>query len=165
MPDQQKKDLFARIVEEQSKRNKPGPKGEAVWGTVTKKGKVIGRQRVVVPPDEVEHLASLGCTNKEIAEYFQVSESTLAYNFTIDLTKGRHQLRTTLRQAQLRTALTGNAAMLIWLGKNILGQTDNGLAGDSTKVLPWTDDDIIDAEEVEDFPEDLPADYPEDIKL
>ena len=154
MPDQHK-DLFARIVEEQSKQNKPGPKGEAVWGTVTKKGIVVGRQKIIVPPDEIEHLASLGCTDKEIADYFQVNENTLRYNFSVYLTKGRHQLRTTLRQAQLRHALNGSAALLIWLGKNILGQTDNGLAGDSTKVLPWTDDDIIDADTVDNL-EDLP---------
>jgi hypothetical protein len=160
MPDQQKKDLFTRIVEQQALKKKPGPKGEAVWGVVTKKGKVVGRMKIVVPPDEVEHLASLGCTDKEIADYFGVAENTLRYNFSVDLVKGRHQLRTTLRQAQLRHALNGNAALLIWLGKNILGQSDTGLGSDSNKILPWTDDDVIDAdvEELEEINEEHTSD-------
>ena len=156
---------MAAVEKQNAQQKKPGPKGVDVWGTITKKGKVVGRAKVVVPPDEVEHLASLGCTDKEIADYFCVAENTLRYNFSVDLTKGRHQLRTTLRQAQLRHAINGNAALLIWLGKNILGQSDSGLGSDSNKVLPWTDDDVIDAdvEEVEDFPGDLPEDYPQDI--
>ena len=147
---------------QQAQRSKPGPKGNEVWGVITKMGKVVGRKKTVVPPDEVEHLASLGCTDKEIADYFQVAETTLRYNFSVDLTKGRHQLRTTLRQAQLRHAINGNAALLIWLGKNILGQSDSGLGADSAKVLPWTDDDVVDVD-VDALPADLPADYPEDI--
>jgi hypothetical protein len=121
-------------------RQRPGPKGNEVWGQLIKKGKVVGRQRVIVPPDEVEHLASLGCTNKEIAEYFAVDDSTLARNFAVELTKGRHNLRTRLRQAQLRVALEGNPTMLIFLGKCLLGQNESGMS-DSNQPLPWSDDD------------------------
>jgi AraC-like DNA-binding protein len=103
-------------------------------------GLIVGRDKKIIPQPEVEHLASLGCTDKDIAEWFGVSESTLRYNFSFELTKGRHQLKTSLRQAQLKTALTGNATLLIWLGKNILGQTDSPQSVDD-KVLPWNDDD------------------------
>jgi DNA-binding CsgD family transcriptional regulator len=137
---------MAAVEKQNAQQSKPGPKGEAVWGVITKRGIVVGRKKVIVPPDEVEHLASLGCTDKEIADYFDVSESTMRYNFSVYLTKGRHQLRTTLRQAQLRHAINGNAALLIWLGKNILGQSDTGLGSDSNKILPWTDDEVIDAD-------------------
>lgn len=131
---------------------KTGPKGEPVWGEKTIRGIVVGRNKTVVPPEEIEHFASLGCTDREISTYFGISESTLRYNFSDYLTKGRHQLKVTLRQAQLRTALEGNATLLIWLGKNILQQTDTGAFADEVRPLPWSDtfdQDVIEAVEVE----------------
>jgi len=127
-------------------KSKPGPKGGA-WGEVVKRGIMIGRNATVVPPDEVEHLASLGCTDAEIARYHGVKEDTLRRHFEEYLTRGRHQLRTTLRQAQLRVALEGNPTMLIWLGKNLLNQNEQGQGTDEKRPLPWSDslvDDDID---------------------
>lgn len=136
---------------ESNDKAKPGPKGIPKWGTVTKEGIIVGRQGIIVPPDEIEHLASLGCTDREIADYFKVSESTLRYNFSDYLLKGRYQLRNTLRQAQLKVALEGNPTMLIWLGKNILQQNDSGTTSDVKRPLPWTDDIEEDSiEETED---------------
>jgi hypothetical protein len=113
---------------------------EPKWGEKTIVGIVVGRNKTVVPPEEVEHLASLGCTDREIANYFEISESTLRYQLSSYLTKGRHQLRTTLRQAQLRVALEGNPTLLIWLGKNILQQNDAGTTSEDARPLPWTDE-------------------------
>lgn len=110
-------------------------------------GLIVGRDKKIVPQPEVEHLASLGCTDRDIAEYFGVSESTLRYNFSSELIKGRHQLKTSLRQAQLRVALDGNPTMLIWLGRNVLGQNENIYATDDNKVLPFTDDELDDSQE------------------
>lgn len=132
---------------------KTGPKGDVKWAEKTVRGIVVGRNKIVVPPEEVEHQASLGCSDREIAQYFGVAESTLRYNFSEYLIKGRHQLKVTLRQAQLRTALEGNATLLIWLGKNILQQTDTGAYSDEIKPLPWTDD-IDDAVVAEDQDQD-----------
>lgn len=120
--------------------NKPGPTGEHKWAVKTVKGIVVGRNKIIVPPEEVEHQASLGCTDREIANYFDVHENTLRYNFKEFLTKGRHNLKTSLRQAQLRVALDGNPTMLIWLGKNLLSQNDAGTVSDDKRPLPWTDD-------------------------
>lgn len=128
---------------------KTGPNGEPKWAEKVVKGIVVGRNKIVVPPEEVEHLASLGCTDREIADYFDVNENTLRYNFKQYLTKGRHQLRTTLRQAQLRVALDGNPTMLIWLGKNMLSQNEAGQANDDNRPLPWTDE--MDNDTVEDL--------------
>jgi hypothetical protein len=122
---------------------------EPKWGEKVVTGIVVGRNKTVVNPDEVEHLASLGCTDREIAQYFEVSESTLRYQLSAFLTKGRHKLRTTLRQAQLRVALEGNPTLLIWLGKNLLSQSDAGLTNEDNRPLPWTDD-IDDAVSEED---------------
>jgi len=30
--------------------------------------------------------------------------------------------------------------MLIWLGKNLLGQTDAPINSENTQILPWVDD-------------------------
>lgn len=109
-------------------------------GTKVVTGLIVGRDKKVIPQSEVEHLASLGCNDREIAEYFGLSESTLRYNFSLELTNGRHSLKCSLRRAQLQTALSGNATLLIWLGKNILLQSDNPTNTVDTKPLPWTDD-------------------------
>jgi hypothetical protein len=112
------------------------------WGEVTKQGLIVGRGKTqrVVPPDEVYKLAAMGCPDREIAEWFDIGESTLRYNFSSYLTKARAHLKQRLRQAQLRTAFDGNPTMLVWLGKNILGQTDNPISSEDSKPLPWSDD-------------------------
>jgi hypothetical protein len=98
---------------------------------------IVGRDKKAVDPKQVYHLATLHCKDKEIAEWFGIDENTLRYNFSVELTKGRENLKQSLRQAQIKLALSGNATMLIWLGKNILGQSDNPLDTDTDKILPW----------------------------
>lgn len=119
--------------------NKPGPKsGHTI--DITKPAIVVGRNKMPVPPDEVEMMASLGCPDREIAQYFGVTDDAIRRHFAAFLIKGRQQLKTSLRQAQIRLALEGNAVMLIWLGKNILNQNDAGTTNDDVRALPWTDD-------------------------
>lgn len=114
------------------------------WGEVTRRGLIVGRGRGqrIIPPDDVYKLATMGCPDREIAEWFDVSESTLRYNFSSYLTKARAQLKQKLRQAQLRTAFEGNPTMLVWLGKNILGQSDTPLNSEANQPLPWTENDL-----------------------
>lgn len=100
-----------------------------------------GENKKVVDPKEVEKLASIGMKNSEIAEYLDIDDSTLNYNFKHNLIKGRHNLKVSLRRAQLSVALNGNAAMLIWLGKNILGQSDSPFDSEANQPLPWSDDE------------------------
>ena len=128
---------------------KPGPQtGHTV--DIIKQGIVVGRNKIPVPPDEVEHLASLGCSDTEIAKYFGVTDHSLRRHFAVNLIKGRHNLKLTLRQAQIRVALEGNPTMLIWLGRNMLQQSEAGIANDEVRPLPWTDDiDEVSVEEDE----------------
>jgi hypothetical protein len=104
-------------------------------------GVVVGRDKKVVPPKDVERLAQMGCKDSEIAEWFGIDENTLRYNFSVELLKGKLQLSQSLRQAQIRLAMSGNATMLIWLGKNILGQSDNPVDSEANTPLPWSDDE------------------------
>ena len=103
-------------------------------------GVVVGRDKKVIPPNEVFKLSSIGCKNQEIADWFGIDENTLTYNFSEQILKGRENLKQSLRRAQIKLALSGNATMLIWLGKNILGQSDTPLDSDANAPLPWTDD-------------------------
>ena len=77
-----------------------------------------------IPKDKIEQLASFGCTNTEIASFFDCSETTLTRNYGGFLTKGRDKGKIRLRQLQWKQAEKGNVSMLIWLGKQVLGQTD-----------------------------------------
>jgi len=120
-------------------RKKPGPaKGHG--------GSQIG---ISIDFNLVVSLASVGCTDKEIAtvigmrhEHFcrrkievgtyEVRDhKTKRVTDTITMTLaeaceyGREgQLKTSLRRAQYEAAMRGNPTMLIWLGKQLLGQKD-----------------------------------------
>lgn len=99
-----------------------------------------GRRKKVVVPEHVYHLAEIGCNDREIARYFDMDENTLRYNFSDIMEKGRENLKHSLRRAQIKLALSGNAVMLIWLGKNLLGQSDNVVNSEENKPLPWADE-------------------------
>ena len=73
---------------------------------------------------KVEQLASFGCTNTEIAQFFGCDESLIRKSYSENLTKGRDKGKIRLRQMQWKAAERGNTSMLIWLGKQILGQSD-----------------------------------------
>jgi hypothetical protein len=78
-----------------------------------------------IDPVEVEKLAKIGATNCEIADFFGCSEATIRGRFCENLTKGRAAKKLRLRQLQWKAAEQGNTSMLIWLGKNELGQSDS----------------------------------------
>lgn len=72
----------------------------------------------------IQKLASYGLTNKEIAETLGYDENTLKRNFEIFLIKGRVNLKERLKRKQINVAMQGNVTMLIWLGKQYLGQAE-----------------------------------------
>ena len=73
---------------------------------------------------QVEKLASYGLTNKEIAEALGFDDSTLKRKFENFLIKGRTNLKQRLKRKQIDVAMNGNVSMLIWLGKQYLGQAE-----------------------------------------
>ena len=124
---------------ENLERAKPGPKPkELVEGTIM--GLAVGRDKTVVPPDQVQELAALGCTDRDIANFYGIAESSLRYNFSDYLTKGREELKISLRRAMLKNATVNlNAAVQIFLAKNILGMSDQPTNGDNQEPLPWVE--------------------------
>lgn len=79
-----------------------------------------------VTEEQVYKLASLHCTSREIAEFFDVSVESLRTHFGPIIKKAKAEARQKLRQAQMEVALKGNVTMMIFLGKQMLGQSDNG---------------------------------------
>lgn len=100
-----------------------------------------GLKRRVVNPEDVYKLAAIGSTDREIAQWFDMHENTLRYNFKDVIQKAREDLKQSLRMAQIKAALGGNVTMQIWLGKNLLGQSDNPVNTEDKKPLPWREDD------------------------
>ena len=78
-----------------------------------------------IPPEKVEQLARYGCTNTEIAQFYGCDESLIRKSYSEFLTKGRAEGKTNLRKLQYNVAKKGNVTMLIWLGKQVLGQSEN----------------------------------------
>jgi len=124
-----------------SKENPTTPKRDPnkprKMGTKTVEGVVVGRDSKVIPPEEVYKLAAIGCKDREISDWFGIDGNTLRYNFSAELIKGREMLKQSLRRAQLQVALNGNPTMLIWLGKQYLGQSEQPIDSTSNQILPW----------------------------
>lgn len=120
--------------------NKRGPKPkQLVEKTVL--GLPVGRDKKIVPPDEVYKLAALGCKNIEIAEWFGVTEDAISRNFAAELEKGRAAVKISLRRAMLDNACKNmNGVVQIFLAKNILGMASEPVNTESNQPLPWSDE-------------------------
>ena len=93
-------------------------------GTKEVTGVIVGKAKKVIDPNLIFELARIGCKDHEIATALKIDSNTLRYQFTDELETGRSSLKQSLRKMQIEIALAGNVTMLIWLGKNILKQTD-----------------------------------------
>lgn len=126
---------------EQQDPSKTGPKGKKLKA-IEVYGFEVGRglNRRIVTPEDIYKLAALGCTDREIATWFDIKEDTLRYNFADIMAKGRQDMKTALRNAMFKNALNGNAALQIFLAKNMLGMSDTPNHSDEHKPLPWNED-------------------------
>lgn len=77
-----------------------------------------------IDPEQVRKLAAIGCTHEEIASVVGCSTDTLVRRFLDVIEEGRSQGKSSLRRKQWEMAINGNVTMLVWLGKQYLGQTD-----------------------------------------
>ena len=73
---------------------------------------------------QLEELAAVGLTDQEISNLLGITQRQWQVHYPEVITRGRARLRQSLRRAQIKSALSGNASMLIWLGKQYLGQRD-----------------------------------------
>ena len=86
----------------------------------------VRRQQVAknLPDYIFAGLAALGCNDKEIATLTRCNPDDLK-DKAQPISEGKARLKHAIRKAQVKAALKGNPTMLVWLGKAILGQTDN----------------------------------------
>lgn len=93
----------------------------------------MARPRIEIDEKNFESLCALQCTLPEIADFFKCSEDTIErwckrtyeQGFAEVFKKKSGKGKISLRRAQFRLAET-NASMAIWLGKQYLGQCDEG---------------------------------------
>ena len=76
--------------------------------------------KLIISDSKVEEFAAIGLTDKEITDLAEIDPK----DFKRAIAKGRARLHQTLRRAQLKSALRGNASMLIFLGKVYLNQKE-----------------------------------------
>lgn len=90
-----------------------------------------GRPRKVLDLGMVEKLAAIQCSEGEMAAVLEIDISTVQRRKSVDpefksaFDRGRATGRVSLRRLQWKAAERGNAAVLIFLGKNYLGQRDH----------------------------------------
>lgn len=84
----------------------------------------MARPRTEIDLRLVQSLARIGCTHAEIGTIAGVSEQTIRRRCRKEVDAGYDEMRMSLRRWQYEKAKEGNVAMLIWLGKQHLGQRD-----------------------------------------
>jgi hypothetical protein len=96
-----------------------------------KQVKNVGRPKIILNLEELERLSRLNCTMPEISAYFDIPLRTLEDKFANEvdvrkaIEKGRATGKLSLRRRQIQIMEeTNNPTMAIWLGKQMLGQTD-----------------------------------------
>lgn len=83
-----------------------------------------GPKPIAIDEKLVEKLATIMCTMKEIGAVIGCSVDTLERRFAEIIEKGRENGKMSLKRKQYEIAMGGNVTMLIWLGKQHLGQTN-----------------------------------------
>lgn len=84
----------------------------------------MGRNLIQINERQVQYLAARGMTQKDIADFFEISLSSLKSKYGEVLKRGRHRLELKIRMKQLQVGMKGDVKMLIWLGKQYLGQSE-----------------------------------------
>ena len=103
-----------------------------------------------IDADEVAELAEVGMSGRGIAALVGCDEGVVRRRFAAEVRRGRALRALRIRQAQNAAAAAGNAAVLIWLGKVVLGQRERsvGPAGDAVIRVSHAppEDDAADGE-------------------
>lgn len=85
----------------------------------------MARPKLVIDGELVRSMAEIQCTQEEIAHVVGCSVDTLSRRgFAEIIKKAAEGGKSSLRRQQWAKAMDGNSTMLIWLGKQYLGQTD-----------------------------------------
>lgn len=80
-------------------------------------------KREDITDEAVRRLASYGCTQEEIADFFDTSRSVITGRFGQAFKLGSSDVRKNVRMWQMRNARKGSDKMLIHLGQQYCGQS------------------------------------------
>lgn len=114
---------------------------------IDKEWKTVGRPKSVFNEKELKYLCSIHCTFDEIAGFFQMNKDVLSrkikqeygITFTEFYEKNSQGAKVSLRRRQIQAAMDGDTKMLIFLGKNMLGQKEKLDFEGEVKVNSWVD--------------------------
>jgi hypothetical protein len=86
--------------------------------------------RVEIDLTELERLCAIQATDQEIGAWFGVTTRTIERRrtepkFAAIMERGKAKGRISVRRMQMKLLEQGNATMGVWLGKQLLGQTDH----------------------------------------
>jgi hypothetical protein len=84
----------------------------------------MGRPLKQIDEKQVEELASIDCTNDEIAAVMGCSADTIERRFAGAIKRGRENGKASLKRQLWKSAMGGRDAVLIFLAKNRLGYAD-----------------------------------------
>ena len=105
----------------------------------------MARPKTTVDVTMLEALAERGLTQDDCAAVLGISVDTIQRNHRDVYNLGLQKCKASLRRKQFEMALAGNVTMLVWLGKNLLGQSDkHELTGkDGAPLIPDVDREEI----------------------
>ena len=92
-----------------------------------------------VDKEIIDKLSCEIATYEEIAVTVGISVKALKKKYKNLILKGREDGKKSLRRAQFQKALNGDTKMMVWLGKQYLGQKDSPEDKEGTQPLPWED--------------------------
>lgn len=135
-----------KAAKRKSRKKTAARKKARATSTAGKKKRKPGRPRKKIDENQVRILASMQCTQEEIASVMGCSVDTLARRFADTIKEGQLEGRASLRRYQWAGAKKGSPAMLIWLGKQMLGQKDQVESTERVEFtgLKWR---VVDPEE------------------
>lgn len=84
----------------------------------------MARPLKVIDENLLKKLCQIMCTTEEMAHILGVSPDTLERRFAGAIKEWKSQGKMTLRRWQWQACEKGNPALLIWMGKQHLGQVD-----------------------------------------
>ena len=95
----------------------------------------MARPKKYINKKQFESLCAIQCTKEEICDVLDVTEKTLnrwckeeyGENFSLVFRQKKSLGKTSLRRHQWKLAEAGNYTMQIWLGKQMLGQSESPL--------------------------------------
>ena len=117
-----------------------------------------GRPRIEIDWAEFDRLCEVQCTLEELAAHFRVSEDTIEravkreqqMSFADYFAQKRKSGFVSLRRKQYELAMAGNATMLIFLGKQYLGQSDKREV--TTLPLTFEVEHMVPESDLSDYP-------------